>query len=112
MRKTDNYPLFESDELCNDKQQIVLTRCPDVSPDYARSHGDPVASSSRIRAKGAGAFAEFLLSALAVFLVPALLDIVFALNIPMAWGMGDFAFVLCAAGLIPGWIFYRKLAFP
>ena len=42
-----------------------------ISPDYARSHGDPMASSSRIRAKVAGAFAEFLLSALAVFLVPA-----------------------------------------
>jgi hypothetical protein len=76
-----------------------------------RSH-DPVLASTGLRMRLAGGVVGGLFAGAVVFFMPLMLDVSFALKIPIAWGMGDFAFVLCAVGIVPGVLFSRRIVFP
>jgi hypothetical protein len=57
----------------------------------------------------AGGAVGMLVAAFFVYAVPYFLAAKFSVNVPAAWGLGDFSFVLCAIGAVVGMFFYQRI---
>ncbi|TPG11442.1 hypothetical protein EAH88_02655 [Rhodanobacter glycinis] len=66
-------------------------------------------SALRPRVLRASAYVGLLVSGVLVFFLPWLLAFQFSLKVAPAWGLGDFAFALCAAGALIGMFIGRRL---
>jgi hypothetical protein len=63
----------------------------------------------RPRMLRASAYVGLLVSGTLVFFFPWLLASRFSLKVAPAWGLGDFGFVLCAAGALMGMLIGRRM---
>ncbi len=66
----------------------------------------PTASLGTLRAS---AYMGLLVAGAVMFFVPWLLASQFSLNVAPAWGLGNAAFVVCAAGALIGMLVGRRM---